>query len=166
MVEGDNLCAALVAIFLLHLLQLLLHHLLATLGIVQNFLQVGYQLHQVVILLMQLVDTQTCQLAEAHIHDGLRLQLVQVETSLQVTLGITGCLRVADDVHHFVDIVHGNNQALQDVSSLLSLAQVVLRAAYGYVVTMLYEVFNTLLERQQTGATLHQGDVVDRERAL
>ena len=62
-VEGNNLRATLVAILLLHLLQLLLHHLLTTLGVVQDFLQVGNQLHQVVVLLVELIDTQTCELS-------------------------------------------------------------------------------------------------------
>ena len=72
-IEGNNLGTTLVAILLLHLLQLVLHHLLATLGVIQDFLQVGYQLHEVIVLLMQLIDTQTGQLAQTHIDDGLRL---------------------------------------------------------------------------------------------
>ena len=39
-----NLRTARIAIFLFHFLQLILHHLLAALGIVKNLLQVGNQL--------------------------------------------------------------------------------------------------------------------------
>ena len=88
MVEGDNLRLTLVAILLLHLQQVLLHHLLTTLGVVEDFLQVGDELHQVVVLLVQLIDTQASQLTQTHIDDSLRLELVQVETLLQVALGI------------------------------------------------------------------------------
>ncbi len=111
-VEGDNLGTTLVAILLLHLLQLILHHLLTTLRIVENLLQVSNKLHQVVIFLMQLVNTQAGELTQAHINDSFRLQLVQVKTSLQITLGITGCLAVPDDMNNLVDVVDGDNQTL------------------------------------------------------
>ena len=71
MVEGDDLRTTIVAIFLLHLEQILLHHFLTTLGIVENLLQVGDEFHQIIILLMELIDAQTCELSQTHIDDGL-----------------------------------------------------------------------------------------------
>ena len=76
MLVRNNLCAACIAILLLHFQELLLHHLLATLGVVEDFLQVVDELHQVVELLVQLVNTQTGELAQAHVNNGLRLQFV------------------------------------------------------------------------------------------
>ena len=163
MVEGDNLCTTLVAILLLHLLELVLHDLLAALRIVENLLQVGNELHQVVELLVELVDTQTSELRETHIDDGLRLELVQIEADLQVTLGVRRRLRVADDANHLVDIVDSDDQAFQDVGTLLGFLQVVLGATNGYVVAVLNEVLDTFLQREQTGTTLHQSDVIHRE---
>lgn len=61
-VEGDDLRTTGVAILLLHLKQILLHHLLATLGIVEDLLQLGDEFLQVVELLMELVDAQACEL--------------------------------------------------------------------------------------------------------
>ena len=161
MVEGDDLRLALVAVLVFHLQQVLLHHFLAALGVVENFLQVGNELHQVVVLLVQLLDTQAGQLAETHIYDGLRLELVQLEALLQVTLGVAGRLAVADNLYYLVDVVDGDDQAFQNVGTLLSFLQVVLGAADGHVVTMLHEVLDALLERQQTGTTLHQRNVID-----
>ena len=71
MVEGNDLRTTLVAVFLLHFEQILLHHLLTTLGIVENLLQVGDEFHQIIVLLMELIDTQTCELCQTHIDDGL-----------------------------------------------------------------------------------------------
>ena len=88
MLVWDYLCTTLVAITLLHLLQLLLHHFLATLWVVQDLLQVGNEFHQCVILSMQLIHTQTGELSQAHVYDSLRLCLVEFETCLQVALGI------------------------------------------------------------------------------
>ena len=115
---------------------------------------------------MQLVHTQASQLAEAHVHDCLRLKLVQIKAALQVALGVNRRLRVAYDVHHLVNIVHRNDQSLQDVGALLGLAQVEARAADGHVVAVLHKVFHALLQAQQARATFHQRNVVHRERAL
>ena len=70
-VEGDDLRATLVAVLLLHLEQIVLHHLLAALGVVEDLLQVCDELHEVVVLLVELIDTQTCELGETHIDDSL-----------------------------------------------------------------------------------------------
>ena len=70
-VEWDNLCTTLVAILLLNLEQILLHNLLTTLGVIENLLQLGNELLQVVELLVELINTQTCELSQAHINDSL-----------------------------------------------------------------------------------------------
>ena len=160
MVEGDDLRTTVVAVFLLHLLQLVLHHLLATLRVVQDLLQVSDQFLQVVELLVELVDTQTRQLCETHVHDSLRLELVEFEAYLQVMLGVTGGLTIPYNMYDLVDIVDGDDQALQDMGALLCFLQVELRAADGHVMTVLHEIFHAFLEVQQTGATLYQSDVI------
>ncbi len=173
MIEGDNLCLALIAILFLHLQQVFLHHLLATLRIIQDFLQVSNEFHQVVVLLVQLIDTQAGQLAQTHIYDSLRLQLVEFEALLQVTLGVGRCSRLTDDVYHLVDIVHGNDQALQDVGTLLRLLQVELRATDSHLMTVFDEIADAFTQRKKlrthfsmSAGNGHQGDIVHRERAL
>ena len=59
-----------------------------------------------------------------------------------------------------VDIVDGDDQTLEDVGTLLSLAQVVLGAANRNIVTMLDEILDALLERKQAGTTFYQSDVI------
>ena len=170
-VKGDNLRLALVAVLLLHFEQIVFHHLLATLRVVQNLFQVSNQLLQVVIFLMQLVDAQARQLRQTHIDDGLRLSLVQVEAFFQIALGIARCSRLSDDVYHLVNIVHGNNQPFQNVGTLTSLAQVILCATDGHVVTMVNEVADAFLQREQTRTQAHtvarldgnQRNVINRE---
>ena len=145
-VEGDNLGTALVAILLLHLEQILLHDLLATLGVVEDLLQIGDELLQIVELLVELVDAQTCELSQTHVDDGLRLKLVEIEAGLEVALGVGRRLTVSNNVYHLVDVVHGDDQAFEDVGTFLSLAQVVLGATDGDIVTVLDEVLDALLE--------------------
>ena len=62
MLIRDNLCTTVIAILLLNLLQLFLHHFLTTLRVIKNLLQVLDGLHQFLKLLMQLIKTQTCKL--------------------------------------------------------------------------------------------------------
>ena len=163
MVEWYDLRTTLVAILLLHLLQILLHHLLTTLWVVEDLLQLCDELLQVVELLMELIDTQTCQLSQTHIYDSLRLELVQLEAGLQVTLSVGWGLTVSNNVYYLVDIVYGDDQSLEDMSTLLSLAKVVLGTTDSYIMTMFNEVLHTLLQGEQTWTSLHQGDIVYRE---
>ena len=157
---GDDFRATGVAILLFHFLQLLLHHLLAALGVVEDFLQVLDELHQLVVFLMELIHAQARELREAHIHDGLRLQLVELETSLQIALGIGRRLTVSNNVDNLVDVVHGDNQSFENVGTLLRLLQVVLRATDGHVVTMLHEIFHAFLQREQARTALYERNVI------
>ena len=173
MLIGDDFRATSVTVFVFYLLKILFHHLLATLGIVKNLLQVGYQLHQIVVFRMQLIDAQTRELCQTHVNNSLRLRFVQIETLLQIALCITGSLGIADDVYHLVNVVHRNDQAFKDMGTLLCLLQVELRTPDRYVVTMFHEVADTVLQVQQArtelqliGGIRHQGNIVHREGAL
>ena len=112
---------------------------------------------------MQLVHTQTGELCQTHVDDGLRLNLVKLETLLQVALCVARGLRTTDDVNHLVDIVASNDEAFEYVCTLLCLLKVELCTAYCYVVTMLNEVLYTLLEGQQAWTAIDQSNAVDRE---
>ena len=158
-----DLRAALVAVLLLHLLQVVLHHLLAKLRVAENLLEVGNLTLQLLKLGVQLVDAQAGELREAHVDDGFRLQFVEVEALLEVALSVGRSLGSTDDAHNLVDVVAGDNQAFEDMGTLLSLLEVVLCAAYGDVVTVLYEILNALLKREQTRATVDKRNAVDRE---
>ena len=166
MFERLDFSTTLVAILLLHLVKLVLHHLLAQFGVVEYRLQISNLTLQFLKLSMQLIHTQSSQLRESHVYDSLRLYFVQVESLLQVALSVARSLRSAYDVHHLVDVVASDDESFENVGTLLRLLQVELCAAYSHVVTMLYEVLHTLLQRQQTWASLHQSDAVHRERRL
>ena len=164
--ERLDLRAALVTVLLLHLLKVVLHHLLAKLRIAENLLEVSYLTLQLLELGVQLIDAQAGELREAHIDDSFRLQFVEFETLLKVALSVRRSLRCADDAHHLVDVVAGDDQAFEDMGTLLSLLEVVLCAAYGDVVTVLHEVLHALLQCEQTRATVDKRNAVDRERRL
>ena len=160
MVVGLDHSAARIAILLLHLVQLVLHHLLAELRVVEDLIEVVDGLHQLIKLIVQLFQAQARELAKAHVDNSLALQLVQFETLLQVALCVARCLAGADDVHHLVDVVTGDDEALKNVGTFLCLLQVELCAADGHVVTVLHKVLHALFQAQQTWTTSHQGDAV------
>ena len=62
--------ATLVAILLLHLNEVFLHNLLAQFGVVEDSLQMSDKFLKFLILIAQLVHTQTCELSQTHIYNG------------------------------------------------------------------------------------------------
>ena len=87
MVIWFNHGATCVTILLLHLVEFILHYLLAELRIVQNLVQVVDGLHQLIEFIVQLLQTQACQLAEAHIHDVSGMGLGEHTAAAQFQLG-------------------------------------------------------------------------------
>ena len=115
---------------------------------------------------MQLALLKIGELAQAHLNDGAGLHLVEAKTLTQTLAGFIGGLARPDDVHHLVDVVAGDNQALQDVGAVLRLFQLKLGTAYHHLVTVIEEVLYQLLEVDSLGATIDQAHVVNTERRL
>ena len=158
--------AALVAVFFFHLDEFVLNDLAAELVVHQDFLQVSNLFLDFLVFGVQLVLHQACELAQTHLNDGTALYLSQLETLHQPRDGISGRLGGTDDADYFVDIVRSDDQTFQNVGTLLSLAQVELRAADNDVVTMLYEVFDELFQVQQARTSVYQCHVVHAKRRL
>ena len=155
--------AACIAILILYFVEFVLHYLLAKLWIVQDLIQIIDGLHQFVEFIMQLLQTESCQLRQAHINNSLTLNLVQFEALLQIALCIRRSLACSDDMNYFVDIVACDDKAFQDMSTLLCFLQLVLGTADCYVMTVLHKVLDAFLEGKQTRTSLDEGYTVDRE---
>ena len=115
---------------------------------------------------MQLLLLESGELAQAHLDDGLGLDVVKLKALHQSLDGILRGLGGADDVYHLVDIVAGDDKAVKDVGPLLCLAQVILGAADDYVVAVLDEVLDAVLEGEYARTSMDEGDIVDAEGAL
>ena len=173
MLVGDDLCTAVITIFLLHLIEIVFHHLFAKLGIVENRLQISNLLLQLLIFSVQLIHSQSGELRKSHVHDGLALEIVEVEALLQIGLSLSRCLAAPDDMHHLVDIVAGDDQSFKDMSALLGFVQIELSTADGHLMTVLHKIADALFQREQLRAKLqmvvlarHQRDAVHSKRAL
>ena len=109
---------------------------------------------------MQLLQTQACQLAEAHINDSLTLQFVEFKTLLQVALSIRRRLAGTDDMNHLINIVAGDNQSFEDMSTLLCLLQFKLSTTDCNIVTMFNEVLHAFLQTQEAWTTINKSDTI------
>src|SRR5574344_143811 len=112
---------------------------------------------------MQLIHTKTCELTQSHIYDSLTLQFIKIETFFQVLLSLSRSLTCTDDMNNFVNIITCNNQSFKNMSTFLSLSQVILCSADCYVVTMLYEILHAFTQAKQTWTSLNKSDTVYRE---
>ena len=89
------------------------------------------------------------KLSEAHLHDGGRLDVVQPEALHQSGLAFGNGGGLLEDLDHLVDEIDGGLEALEDVSALLRLAEVVAGAAHDDVLLMADVLGQRLLEVEQ-----------------
>ena len=135
-----NLRAALIAVFVLDLDKLGIDDVVTHLLAGQQLVQMRNQFLDLLIFRLQLIDTQTSESRQTHIYDSFRLQIVQIETLLQVSLSICRSAACTDDTNHLVDIIYGDDQALQDVRFLLSLTQLIARTTGNDIHSVVNEV--------------------------
>ena len=109
---------------------------------------------------MQLVHLQACQLAQTHIYDSPCLNLVEVESFLQVLYSLLWCLRCTDDVNHLIYIVASHDEGFQYVCSVLCLLQVKLCAADSNIVTVVDEMLHALFQREKLWSAVYQRDAI------
>ena len=149
-----------VTILILHLIEFILHYLLAKLRVIQDLIQVIDGLHQLIELVMQLFQTQACQLTESHINDCLTLQFIQFKTLLQVALSIRWSLAGTNDMYYLINIITSDNQTFKNVSTLLCLLQLELSTTDCYIMTMINEVLHAFLQTQKARTTIDKSNAI------
>ena len=158
--------AALVGVLILDLLQFGCYELVAQTLVSEQLVEVCNLLLEFSVLGFQLINTQACERSQTHLHDSLTLRIVEIEALLQVRLCISRRAAGADDLNHLVDVIHGDDQALQNMRTLLCLAQQVTRTARNNIHTVLDKVAYQVFEVEQHRTAFHQGDIVHGKRAL
>ena len=157
---------ALVAKLLAHLQQLILDDAHAEGLVLQNGLQASDEFHQLVVFGTELVALESRELLEAHVEDGPSLDLTELELLHQAIPRVFRRLASPDEGDDGIEVVDGDDEALQDVGPLLSLAQLVLCAADDHIVAVVDVMEDHLPQAKQLRAPFDQGDVVDRETGL
>src|SRR5207244_240317 len=101
--------------------QLLLDHAPELLGALEQRVQLLEPAEQVLVLLLQLGAREPGEPPERHVQDVIRLDLAQLELLHQLGAGFLGVLRSPDGLDHLVEVIEGDQQALDDVVALLGL---------------------------------------------
>ena len=102
----------------------------------ENRLQIGNALHQLRVFFLEGNDLQIGQALQTHIQYRLRLYGGQGEAGNQLVLGLLGRLTGTYQANHLVQIVHGDDQAFQDVRPGLCLRQLIPGAAGDHILLM------------------------------
>ncbi len=161
-----DLGLAVVAVLVGDGLQLLLQDGLYQILIRQHPQIVGDFLLQLLVLVLQLLPVQPLQSLQAHIQNGLGLDIVQTEAVHQVLLGVV--IAGADDMDDLVDVVLGNQQTLQQMGPLLGLLQVVAGAADDDLLLEGQVLVDDVPQGEDLGLglVLHQGQHIDGKGGL
>ena len=115
---------------------------------------------------MELVLLKVGELTQTHLNDCASLNLVKVETLSQALTCLVGGLTAADDVDNLINVVAGDNQTLEDVSTFLGFLKLKLSAANHHLMAMLQEVVEHVAQVHSLWASLHEANVVHAERRL
>jgi len=92
--------------------------------VLQDGLEAGDLLHELPVFFQELLPLQGHQALEAHVQDGLGLGLGEAEALHEAPPGGGGVLGGPDQGDDLVDVVQGDEEALQDVGPLLGLLEV------------------------------------------
>ena len=144
----QDLGAAVVAELLAHLLELLADdgHQPGLVG--QDAAQLGDALHQVGVLALDALALEAGQRAQAHVEDGLGLDLGQRELAHQLGPGRVDVVGGADEGDHGVEVVERDQVALEHVRPPLGPIELELRAA-GDDLLLVVEVVDEHLPQRE-----------------
>ena len=147
-------------------MQFVLNHLIAKFVVGKDLLVVSDATLQFFIFFVEFVLLDIGELGEAHVHDCLCLEIIQFKACLECFAGGLRVLGGADNMHHLVDVVAGNDKTFEDMGAFLGLAEVEDGATGHHVAAVLHESGDAVLERQRAGTAVYETDAVHGERGL
>ena len=117
-------------------------------------------------LRLESVSLQTGQCAKTHIHNCLRLHIVQTEAFCQTVFRFLYRRRGADDTYHLINMINGNQKTLDNVITLLCLVQIILCSSGDHVLLMLQVVGQHVLKTKDLRLSVDQRQHNDTEGIL
>ena len=148
------------------LVQLVGDHLTLPLRAVQDRLQVGDGVQQLLALGLQLDLGELGEPAQLHVEDVVGLRLGELEGLHQPGAGLRGVLGAADDGDHVVDVEDRDQQAVHQVQPIRGFAEPVGRAPPDDLQPVLQVDLQHLLQAERRRLAVHQRDRVDAEGVL
>ena len=159
----SDLRSSLVTVLLLHLHCLILDDAHLEINVREHILAVSDELHELVILALELLSFESGELTEPHLDNGSSLRFRESECRHELSLCLfhrLGCSDYSDDL---IDHIKSLEESLEDMSPLLSLIKIELCPAKNHLVTMLHKVLDEVLEVERTRTSVYKGDIVHRE---
>src|SRR5579862_5227006 len=153
----DDLGAAHVAIFLLHLLELVHDDALQDFVAGQDFLVLGDFFLQLVVLRLNFIPLESRQSLQLQFEDGLGLAVGEIETSNQPFARFLGRLRGANQFDDGIEMGERLQEPFQNVGPLFRLAQVVGRATADHRHPVVDKELDCFDERQDARLAVHDG---------
>ena len=134
-----------------------LHELLFALQERREFLDKGLHLFQFVLYLFAL---EARELLQAHIEDGLRLELGEFEYLHQSRASLVDIFGLLDELDDLINMVERLLEAEQDMLTRLRDLEVVARALRDHIFAVRDEVFEQCLERERLRHPIDERDHV------
>src|SRR2546430_6075436 len=154
---GHDFGAALVAEAVRQLRELLLEDLQAPRLGAEDLLALLDELADFLELVFELRDLEGGEPGEPHVENFGRLLLRQLEALAQCRIGRGHVLRLANDLHHLVDVVDGDLQTFENVLAVLRPPQLELGAPRDDRVAVLDEVLEQLFQGHLLRRAVDQG---------
>src|SRR5690625_980963 len=118
------------------------------------------------VLLEQFLALQAGEALQAHVQDGLRLDVTHAERLDQAFLRFRTIGAGADQGDNLVQVIERLEVALEDMSAFLGPLQLEAGASGDHIAAVFEVQAQYLAQRQQTRAAVDDADVVDREARL
>ena len=162
----DDLRSAVVAVLFLELFYVLPDEEVDLAWVCEQIFQLGDELDEFLVLLLNLLTLQAGETPELHVEHGLRLDLRQVERpGHQGVLRLLGGLGASDRLDHLVQLVQRLDQALEDVVAIARLAEVELGSAANHVLAERDVLLQRRLQVDHPGLAVDECEHVHGERA-
>jgi len=132
----------------------------------EQVLELGDELDDGAVLVLDLLALQRRQATQLHLQDGVGLHLGELELLHEVGAGYIHVGRRADGLDHLVQVVEGDLQAFQDVRPLLRPRELELRAPPDDVAPVRDVVLQHPLQAERLGLAVDQRQHVGAEARL
>ena len=132
-----DLGAAFVRVAFFHIDEFFLDEIHAFFTAGKQFTQIFDLLHDLIIIFLQIFNGKTRQLMQTHIQNGVHLDLGETEPFAQSRCRHFTGAGFTDDLHHFINIVHRDQQTFQNVCTCFRFLEFKLRTARDHFKTVI-----------------------------